>query len=597
MYPSRYLGNDMFTDEFEFEFDDTNVIVPNREKIMELLLNDNYEDINKITNTVDMEDEYNEEFKQEIIIELLNDCVVINDIDMFKLLLLKNGQKQILENNNDIIGYIVEANRLNMFMMLIEDVNLDDFYERIYNDIVIFRDEFIIQFLKIMDDMGYKMDNKHIKRIIQCNNVGAMKYLLSVGYDIQIHVNNSNIAMDIIKFDMLKCLVDAGIDISECLLLVINSAIKNDDLDMLIYLHEHFPDYRLNKFFSRCVRLNRINILKYFISIGVNIGKYKITECPNISIDMVKFLIGVGYKTNYLVDKIGDLLIRCFCGDDDIDNFKYLLDVGTDIRLLMKNKKMGMTEESKRWVIYKKDYAYLVSILEYCVSMGKMIQIKFLFDNYFELVKNEIDRLFVIACANGQIEMTKFFKDMNAKLCNKSLGSACYFGHFEIVKMILCWGLEFDVMVENPFVMCIVGMNSGEHQNAPYTSLIDGNDIFRNHIYNYGDGYNDILKLLMVYNISIPHYNDVGIPYLMKLDDDILKYFFDTGMDINLRFEYNNVMVSLMEYAVLKNIKMVKFLLDCSIDCHKMNKQVIRKCHKDKYADIKQLLMDYGFDL
>lgn len=601
MYPSHYLGNNTLTDEFEMEsieFDDTNNVTPNREKIMELLLNDNYEDINKIVDIVELDDDYADDYdlKPDITLELLNSCINDDDIEMFKILLLKNGQVQILENYIDVVGHMVDENRLNMFMILIDDIDLDTFYETIYGEILICRDN-TIPFLKIMDERGYKMDNKHIKRIILCNNIETMKYLLEIGYDIQIHVNNSNIAMDIIRFDMLKCLVDWGIDIKNCLILVIGSAIKHNNLDMMIYLVEHFPDHSLNKYLGRCVRLNRIDILKYLMSVGVNIHRLKIVDCSDVNIDMVKFLIGVGYNITKLVDKLGHLLIRCFCGDSGIENFKYLLDIGVNVLLLTQNEKTDMTEEYKRWVIYKSNYVYLRSPTEYCVSMGKMTQIKFLFDNYYELVGVAIDRLFVIACANGQIEMVRYFKEMDAKLCEKSLASACYFGHFEIVKMLLCYGLEFGDMVENPFVLCVKGMHNVGQENEPYTNLIKDNDIFRNHIYNYGNGYDDILKLLVVCNVCVPHYDNVGVQYLMELDVGTIRYFLDGGMNINLRFEYKNVMMSLLEYTVLKNIKMVKFLLDAGIECHVLNINVVNKCHKEKYMDIKQLLLDAGFDL
>lgn len=81
----------------------------------------------------------------------------------------------------------------------------------------------------------------------------------------------------------------------------------------------------------------------------------------------------------------------------------------------------------------------------------------------------------------------------------------------------------------------------------------------------------------------------------MKSDVEIVKYFLDDDLDIDLTFGIDDKKLTLLEGALLcKNFKVVKLLLDYGISIHKIHDNLISDT--SEYYEVKKLLVDYGYE-
>lgn len=583
MYPSRY--NDSYAEK---EKDDDTIIVkhdnitPNYQKIMDMLIDGDYEGIREILYLQEMD---------FIFRDLTYYAINHDDIEMFTILMETSKNVKFVFYPSHIYS-ILKNDKFKMFNIMMDVLNsriiLDIFEEIAVNKNI------DIKYLILMIDR-YAMPDKYVKMAINGNNINVIKYLISIGHDIQESIDSTAWRINRANIETLKLLTENNISIKKSTTSILKTAIANDDLDLIIYLLQCYPNYNINFILDSCISHNKISILKYLLQNGADIE----TVCDfafgyNITVDTLKFLVGISYDILKLKKTLKKIFNIYFMRDSDLNNVKYLLEMGVSIKTLFKNEKdeiQGYTKKN----IEQKNTKHILSPIEYIISINKIDHIKFLFENYYDTFKPHINRFFILACANGQIDIAKYLYALGVELCEKSLLCGCFFGHIDIIRMLLGWGMEFGGLTENPFLTCMAGQNIRDATSKPYENLIDGNKIFINHVYNYGDGYDNILKLLISYEVQIS--DDLYVIHLLKSDVEVVKYFLENDLDINLKFGIDGLMISLLEGALLcKNFKVVELLLDCGIEMHRMNDNVIKICNKYDYCDVKKLLLDYGYD-
>ncbi len=238
---------------------------------------------------------------------------------------------------------------------------------------------------------------------------------------------------------------------------------------------------------------NKINIMTYLLQIGADINSFNDEYAKDkLNMETLKFLIehnrAIHPKTIML------LLFKCFTNDDDTNNIEYLINYGSNLAHIFERDSCFENDSVRN----KNDILHFNSLIEHVVSVGKINQIKFLAENCLELLLPEIDRLFVIACANGQCEIAMYLINLDANMntFDKALISAIYFGHLNIVNLLISLEIDLHSIKENLFSVLI-------STNFRYKNLIENNTIFRNDMFIFGKDKLEILKLLMKHNLPV----------------------------------------------------------------------------------------------
>jgi hypothetical protein len=580
MYPSRY--HDSVVNENNIVIDKPDNIAHIRDKIMDMLGDDDYEGLTKIIG---------ENVISSTMNELLKYAIDKDDDEMFTILMDKCKNNDFTINSNRI-HEIIDSDNLKLFRIMMDTIIFND--DNVFNifDAISHKKNIGIDCLIMMIESGYKIPDRFIRLSISINNINIIKHLISIGHDIQKSIDCETRNILHANIETLKLLTENNISLIKSLSSILKSAIRDDDLKVIVYLLQCYPDYDINKLLPSCIQHNKIGILKYLLQNGGDIDTViNIPLFSNVTIDTLKFLVSIGYDILKLKKALKEIFNVYFIKDLDLYSIKYLLEVGISIKTLFKNENKKLL----KWRLEQKIAGNILSPIEYVISINKIGHIGFLFDNYYDTFKSYINRFFIIACANGQCDIAKYLYSLGVELCEKSLLSGCFFGHFEIVKMLLGWGIDFSGLSMNPFLMCMAGRNIDNAPSKPYENLIAGNHIFVNHVYNYGNAYNDILKLLISYKVQTP--NDLYVIHLLKSDVEIVKYFLDDDLDINLTFGIDNITLSLLEGALLcKNFKVVELLLEHGIELHRINDNLIRTCNTSEYYEVKKLLVDCGYE-
>ena len=459
-----------------------------------------------------------------------------------------------------------------------------------------------IKFLDILINNGVKIKSNVITYAIMTGNISIINYFIINNYDISegwhkylmLHRSrreNTKIA----SIPMLKILLQHNI-VQPQLKSLLDISIANNDLCTFEFIIESFPDHDIIHCLDKCCIVANKEILLYLLKRGVDVSIVKGNYLLKASLDFIKILIDHNYSIPVITQKY--LLIKYFTNNCDINDAVYLIKNDVDIKLLFDNEE----ERKDKTTPYNSFSEY--SNLEYVTMRGHIGHIKFLAENYLDLLKPEINRLFVIACANGRNDIASYLFDLGAEVNNKALISAIFFGHYDTVIMLLKFGMEFSsIMINNNnlFTLTSIGYKKKGCVSKIYDDLIRDNIIFRNDIYNYGDDieYVNIIKLLISYNIPIGNTSDNA--YFFKNSHifykiEIFEYFIQNCMDINIKCgKYSDL--SLLDMVICGGeLNVIEFLLQNNID----KKIIYAHEHRDiidNNKQLKTLLLKYGITL
>jgi hypothetical protein len=599
-YPSAYINNTYIcgatgsTGPTDYDFN-KGYVKENRNTIIELFNNYKYYEIANLCDDcplsiTDNDPDYIDELTKIVLNYLIKYCYNYNDIEFYKSITSRCKQENIHIDDTNCTNTAIEKNYYDIFKASLEYEELGggDVADILWYIAAYKKSSDAIQFLEIMLEYGYDLNRDFIIDAIIYNNIVVIEFCFMQNYDVQNAFDSCTNVF--IKFETIKLLINNNIDILKNIDNLVKNATFNNDIDFIMFLVNYVPQLDLNKYLNYSCINNILDIMTYLLQNGADIHMINYEAMANANFDTIKFLIK--YNCKIRKDILEKHLISCLTSDTIMDNFLFLTGY-VDATCIFKHDS-GCIQRGNQKTIYYDNFSYSMDILEYIVSKGRIDSVKFLVENYYNLFITEVDRLFIIACANGQNEIAKYLFALDTKLDNKALICGCFFGHLDIVTWLLSLGMDFNNITENLFVAVEHGYSYRlkMYESETYTNLINNNTIFRNDIYNYGGKYIDIVNVLIKYDVPIPDVHDVNIASIICISTDVFKYFIN-NVDINLMIKISdNRYISLLELAVIIcNQDIIKLLLNYGIDPHVKDYQAVR------YVKSNARFIDYGIKI
>jgi ankyrin repeat protein len=216
--------------------------------------------------------------------------------------------------------------------------------------------------------------------------------------------------------------------------------------------------------------------------------------------------------------------------------------------------------------------AMAISDLELLIHKNKFEHIKMIATYSMNNFKFKLDRLIIIAIANGNLEITEYLLELGAVInYDIAIKTACFFGHIHMLKYLLNYNYSLNSEL---YLMAAYGSSKDAH--IGYAKLIENNTIFRNDVFNFGESYMEIFQLLME--------NNIGVPELVFFEILNVKYYSMEifGYMINLGICPTFILKNCIKYDILP---IIKYLLENGANCNGL-------CGKTD--DINEVLRDYG---
>ena len=653
---------------------DTHIVIDSyRDEIINMLSNDNYYALSKLINPelfiggkhiFDFDSEENKDAslvvnytsnnttnKIDTFPILIKYCFVRNDLELLKILITKSDEitKSLFVTQ---LGWsyshsnlIYDPNNHELVRIIIENIKCDESdVESIIGSIIkLNNSNNKIFFLDLMAEYGYHISYNQIRSAIIHNKTDIVQYAISrKNFNVQNVVDTSfdyakiyrNYNTDTmqgcnITIMMLKLLLDNNINLRNNLKNIFTDCVDSGNLDSVSFLLETFSaEININDAFNSACLGNHINIMTYLLKFGADVNSLIYNTPWNIKFDTFKFLLESGYSpvAQFEFDTLHQHLLHHLLGqfvnNACLDNTHYLVKKGANMNWLVQDIPLCHFDDYNKAKQFMLDGNMLDKVnvrspLEFVVMSGKLTHIKFLFENYFDLIKPHLNRLFVVACANGQNQIASYLLDYGAELSFRALTSACFFGHYETVVMLLKLGMTVDLPKVNSISqntsinLCssVFGGNSNYRYDPNYSDInrdlcyyafISHDDIFRNDIYNFGTNktYVDILKLLITYNVPRLRHHTACLGEMPEefYDIDIFKYFILDGDNlINLVYNARSPKSLLESSIVHEKLDVIEFLLQKGAKGPIVNSYARMKI--ENRPTIMNMLMRYGIEV
>lgn len=524
---------------------DASIIIQHYDEIIKCIDNDDYEKVFELLYQYSFNADYFN--KGLIFIDLSIYCLKYDDTKLLTKLFGCNDFKLkcYIEIKN-----IMDNNYLEKFLNVLDNVeghgyNFPYFRCNIYDDVNV---------LKLLLEHKYQISNGYICDAIYNGYTNIIIYLIDNGYDIQKAVDGG---IHKTNLTMLKLLYQYGISFSKHLLFTYVNFINRENIECIKLLMEIEPYNIDDLLYESCGMNGEFEPIKYFISIGADIHTIKKCDIFLMKMYIIKYLFSCGYHVDeYLVT---DILQRRFY-NIEIDDVKYLLEYGADINCVF-------------------DVAYFSHV----IKDGCINHIKFLVENYYDLIEPKLNDIFVMACVWGVDEIVKYFCELGLKMDNILMIMGCYYGRYRVVKTLLKYGFDCNEIDGNLYAI----LSDGDRGiRKPYCDIIKDNLFFPNNKFSFEKKHFNIFNLLIKYKIPIYDFEKIFIDGPCAFYDvNIVKYCIDSGMDIR-------------EHILLKScvfwgkIDLIKLLLENSVD---VDLDSMRCKLVNDNTDMKNLFGEYGY--
>lgn len=300
-------------------------------------------------------------------------------------------------------------------------------------------------------------------------------------------------------------------------------------------------------------------LVKYFVSMGADIHSIDRETIIETTIPIMEYLFSCGYHVDE--DLVNEILKIKF-NFMSIERVKYLLGYGADINCVFDNK-------------------YFSNVI---CNVG-LNHITFLVENYYDLIEPKLNDIFVMACANGSNKIVKYFCKLGMKIDNILMIIGCYCGHYDVVEILFKYGLDYNDIDENLYVI----VSDGERmRNCTSLKLIKDNPYFIEQDFLHRRcKHLKIFTLLIEHKVPIYDFGEIFRDgHYDFYNVDIVKYCIDNGMDIN-----KHILLSSCIYW--KKIDLIKLLLNNNIN---VNLESLHCGLVNDNDDMKKLFMDYGYE-
>lgn len=490
----------------------------------------------------------------EVVGKLFMYCLYENDIELLKNIIFRTNGADLFEligsgstTWHSITDLFINTNE-DTWEIILSEMRISNLHMTVCVDILRCIDK--IPILEKFLTRGHKMTLLHIEHAIRSNDTDLIRHALIYNYDVQNIFNEHNFIqyMTPINIDMVKLLVEYGIDISTKIDYIFIYASLYGELDLVKYCVENNYACEINLALTYACMKGHFDLVTYLLSIGADVHTVHITHIYSDDIKIFKILIEHGYHIP--IEYINIIFYRCFISaKNTIVDILFLIGYGANPEWIF-DCNTNNYDNIHKIVGHPEKYEAVNSLTEFIVSMGYISHIKYLSEVNYDKLLLELDRLFIVACANGQMEMATYLLELGANINaenNMAINVACYFGHINMVEFLLDKIDPLDI-TENLFMTVIFGYISLAREInetnvfAPYRKLRGNNNILRNDLYHIGESYTDIFKLLCCKNINL-----IEIPEILDIlpecfySKEFFSYVVSTGFNIDIVSQYNRL--------------------------------------------------------
>lgn len=496
----------------------------------------------------------------EVVGKLFMYCLYENDIELLKNIIFRTNGADLFELIGS--GSTTWHSTTDLFMntnedtweLILSEMHITDLHMTVCVDILRCIDK--IPILEKFLARGYKMTLLHIEHAIRSCDTDLIRHALIYNYDIQNIFNEHNFLqyMTPITIDMVKLLVGYGIDISSKIDYIFIYASLYGELDLVKYCVENNYACEINLALTYACMKGHFDLVTYLLSIGADVHRVHITNIYSDDIKIFKILIEHGYHIP--IEQINLIFYRCFISaKNTIPDILFLIDYGANPEYMFDHDTSNYDNITKI-VGHPEKYEAVNSLTEFIVSMGYISHVKYLSEVNYNKLLLELDRLFIVACANGQIEMATYLLELGANINaenNMAMNVACYFGHINMVKFLLD-KIDLTDITENLFMTVMSGYISLTHEVnetnvfAPYRKLRGTNNILRNDLYNIGESHTDIFELLRSKDINLTEISKIlDILPDCFYNKEFFSHIISIGFDISSTCQHDQILNYLTE--------------------------------------------------
>ncbi len=543
-------NEDFFKHMLEMHLD-KHKILHDRIQLMELFDNESYNELLKIlSSSMLFLEQFGINKHTETIDLLYGYCIKNNDIEFINKVISRFGSHNIFKShitheiticNDDMLNIIAEMEcfkSIEATILIPDAINTKNIY-----------------LLNKLENAGHKLNDKQLSQIIFSNNIEMMEHIKSQNVDIQNVFNNCDIRDTVlwlnspsimrkyqnltINIDTIKFIIQSGIDVTTKLDEIVKNGISNGNLEFVQFCYQ-LGQIDIDLAIKLSCSLNKLDILEYLLQIGGNINVIESNDLLNNANYHTVVLLS---KYNYIFEKniLHYIFRNSFVEDINIDeiyklynyvgNFNYIF-----YRELQFVKHVPNIENI---IVASNSMSHgnnnlAISDLELLVSKNKIEHIKMMSTYALDNLMKEVDRLFIVAIANGHFEMAEYLLGLGAVINYElAFNVAFFFGHIHMVKYLLNYNCDLNSEL---FLMAAYG-SSNNSKHIGYAKLIKDNTIFRNDVFNFGNTYMELFQLLIDNNVRIP-----DLIFLEILDKkyyciEIIGYMVSLGFNPTLLLE------------------------------------------------------------